>query len=118
MPLVAMNGMRFSFILTNLTRAPFDKTKPEPPAAASAGMSSRKPQHSCALARYSSAFGVTFACPNSLLISDRFRSAANNEALKINQDVTFSRICNSIRLRLYKKNSKFGAAIRLLHFAL
>ena len=43
MPLAAISGMRLSFAPTSPARRPFDKAKPEPPAAISAGISTRKP---------------------------------------------------------------------------
>ena len=39
-----MNGMRLNLAPTSPTRRPFAKVTPEPPAAANAGISSRKPQ--------------------------------------------------------------------------
>jgi hypothetical protein len=41
--LAAISGMRLIFAPTSPARRPFASTKPEPPAAASAGMSNRKP---------------------------------------------------------------------------
>src|SRR5215831_15683083 len=43
MPLAAISCMRFIFVRTSPTRRPFDNAKPVPPAAASAGISTRKP---------------------------------------------------------------------------
>jgi len=43
MPLAAMNGMRLIFAPISPARPPLAKERPEPPAAASAGISNRKP---------------------------------------------------------------------------
>jgi hypothetical protein len=42
MPLAAIIGMRLIFVQISPVRRPFARIKPEPPAAASAGISNRK----------------------------------------------------------------------------